>query len=184
MMHPHSDLSTVPLLGVIILVSSLDGLQQTHTQNQHLSTGHFLYKGFLLHRFRIWYLSVHALFLLWVPSSLNLGLSLLSAIFKCMNLHSVFIDVSCHLLCLNRFLTSIQAKDFIHSELLAYLYSSGDQNSLMEESADQAQRRDDMLRMYHALKESLNIIGDISATTISTPVPPPVNNTWIPEARW
>uniref|UniRef100_A0A671YUR8 Interferon-induced GTP-binding protein Mx n=1 Tax=Sparus aurata TaxID=8175 RepID=A0A671YUR8_SPAAU len=74
------------------------------------------------------------------------------------------------------------AKDFIHSELLAYLYSSGDQNSLMEESADQAQRRDDMLRMYHALKESLNIIGDISATTISTPVPPPVNNTWIPEA--
>lgn len=123
-------------------------------------------------------------FCFWVPSSLNLGLSLLSAIFKCMNLHSVFIDVSCHLLCLNRFLTSIQAKDFIHSELLAYLYSSGDQNSLMEESADQAQRRDDMLRMYHALKESLNIIGDISATTISTPVPPPVNNTWIPEARW
>ncbi|XP_036943938.1 dynamin-3 isoform X4 [Acanthopagrus latus] len=75
------------------------------------------------------------------------------------------------------------AKDFIHSELLAYLYSSGDQNSLMEESADQAQRRDEMLRMYHALKESLNIIGDISTTTISTPVPPPVNNTWIPEAR-
>ncbi|KAM8723662.1 dynamin-2 isoform 6-T6 [Acanthopagrus schlegelii] len=74
------------------------------------------------------------------------------------------------------------AKDFIHSELLAYLYSSGDQNSLMEESADQAQRRDEMLRMYHALKESLNIIGDISTTTISTPVPPPVNNTWIPEA--
>ncbi|XP_073350310.1 dynamin-2 isoform X3 [Pagrus major] len=74
------------------------------------------------------------------------------------------------------------AKDFIHSELLAYLYSSGDQNSLMEESVDQATRRDEMLRMYHALKESLNIIGDISATTISTPVPPPVNNTWIPEA--
>ncbi|KAJ4931853.1 hypothetical protein JOQ06_010292 [Pogonophryne albipinna] len=37
------------------------------------------------------------------------------------------------------------AKDFIHSELLAYLYSSGDQNSLMEESADQAQRRDELL---------------------------------------
>ncbi|KAM3597229.1 uncharacterized protein V6R79_001616 [Siganus canaliculatus] len=74
------------------------------------------------------------------------------------------------------------AKDFIHSELLAYLYSSGDQNSLMEESADQAQRRDEMLRMYHAIKESLHIIGDISANTISTPVPPPVNNTWIPEA--
>ncbi|XP_070837739.1 dynamin-2 isoform X5 [Chaetodon trifascialis] len=73
------------------------------------------------------------------------------------------------------------AKDFIHSELLAYLYSSGDQNSLMEESADQAQRRDEMLRMYHALKEALHIIGDISANTISTPVPPPVNSNWIPD---
>ncbi|XP_022066660.1 dynamin-3 isoform X11 [Acanthochromis polyacanthus] len=74
------------------------------------------------------------------------------------------------------------AKDFIHSELLAYLYSTGDQNSLMEESADQAQRRDEMLRMYHALKEALHIIGDISANTISTPVPPPVNDTWLQEA--
>ncbi|XP_058510260.1 dynamin-3 isoform X2 [Solea solea] len=73
------------------------------------------------------------------------------------------------------------AKDFIHSELLAYLYSSGDQNSLMEESAEQAQRRDELLRMYHALKEALHIIGDISTSTISTPVPPPVNDTWIPE---
>ncbi|KAM6940192.1 dynamin-2-like isoform 1-T1 [Xenentodon cancila] len=73
------------------------------------------------------------------------------------------------------------AKDFIHSELLAYLYSAGDQGSLMEESAEQAQRRDEMLRMYHALKEALVIIGDISTTTISTPVPPPVDDTWIPK---
>uniref|UniRef100_A0A671MFD9 Dynamin-2 n=1 Tax=Sinocyclocheilus anshuiensis TaxID=1608454 RepID=A0A671MFD9_9TELE len=75
------------------------------------------------------------------------------------------------------------AKDFIHSELLAYLYSSGDQNSLMEESADQAQRRDEMLRMYHSVKEALSIIGDISTSTVSTPAPPPVNDTWIPETR-
>ncbi|XP_026216256.1 dynamin-2-like isoform X5 [Anabas testudineus] len=71
------------------------------------------------------------------------------------------------------------AKDFIHSELLAYLYSAGDQGSLMEESAEQAQRRDEMLRMYHALKEALVIIGDISTTTVSTPVPPPVDDTWM-----
>ncbi|XP_057566302.1 dynamin-2 isoform X8 [Hippopotamus amphibius kiboko] len=70
-------------------------------------------------------------------------------------------------------------KAFIHHELLAYLYSSADQSSLMEESADQAQRRDDMLRMYHALKEALNIIGDISTSTVSTPVPPPVDDTWL-----
>ncbi|XP_028979143.1 dynamin-3 isoform X5 [Esox lucius] len=74
------------------------------------------------------------------------------------------------------------AKDFIHSELLAYLYSSGDQNSLMEESADQAQRRDELLRMYHALKEALHIIGDITTTTVSVPVPPPVNDSWMQEA--
>ncbi|XP_028355418.1 dynamin-2 [Physeter macrocephalus] len=70
-------------------------------------------------------------------------------------------------------------KAFIHHELLAYLYSSADQSSLMEESADQAQRRDDMLRMYHALKEALGIIGDISTSTVSTPVPPPVDDTWL-----
>ncbi len=54
---------------------------------------------------------------------------------------------------------------------------------MMEESADQAQRRDEMLRMYHAIKEALSIIGDLSTSTVSTPVPPPVNNTWIPETR-
>lgn len=53
----------------------------------------------------------------------------------------------------------------------------------MEESADQAQRRDEMLRMYHAIKEALSIIGDISTSTISTPVPPPVNDSWMPESR-
>ncbi|XP_061081852.1 dynamin-2-like isoform X2 [Conger conger] len=73
------------------------------------------------------------------------------------------------------------AKDFIHSELLAYLYSSGDQSSLMEESVEQAQRRDEVLRMYHALKEALLLIGDISTSTVSTPVPPPVDNDWIPK---
>uniref|UniRef100_A0A8C2EG42 dynamin GTPase n=1 Tax=Cyprinus carpio TaxID=7962 RepID=A0A8C2EG42_CYPCA len=71
------------------------------------------------------------------------------------------------------------AKEFIYSELLAYLYSSGDQSSLMEESAEQAQRRDEMLRMYHALKEALHIIGDISTSTVSVPPPPPVDDTWI-----
>uniref|UniRef100_A0A671WZ71 Dynamin-2 n=1 Tax=Sparus aurata TaxID=8175 RepID=A0A671WZ71_SPAAU len=68
------------------------------------------------------------------------------------------------------------AKDFIHSELLAYLYSAADQGSLMEESAEQAQRRDEMLRMYHALKEALVLIGDISTTTVSVPLPPPVDD--------
>uniref|UniRef100_A0A8C2GPL7 dynamin GTPase n=1 Tax=Cyprinus carpio TaxID=7962 RepID=A0A8C2GPL7_CYPCA len=69
--------------------------------------------------------------------------------------------------------------EFIHAELLANLYSCGDQNSLMEESAEQAQHREEMLRMYHALKEALNIIGDISTTTVSTAMPPPVDDSWL-----
>ncbi|XP_073449329.1 dynamin-3 isoform X1 [Aquarana catesbeiana] len=74
-------------------------------------------------------------------------------------------------------------KAFIHRELLAQLYSSEDQSSLMEESAEQAQKRDEMLRMYHALKEALQIIGDISTSTISTPLPPPVDDSWM-QLRW
>ncbi|XP_031746181.1 dynamin-1 isoform X6 [Xenopus tropicalis] len=73
----------------------------------------------------------------------------------------------------------INTKDFIHSDLLANLYSCGDQNTLMEESAEQAQHRDEMLKMYRALKEALCIIGDISTTTISTPMPPPVDDSWL-----
>ncbi|XP_047228080.1 dynamin-1a isoform X10 [Girardinichthys multiradiatus] len=70
-------------------------------------------------------------------------------------------------------------KEFINAELLAQLYSCGDQNTLMEESQEQAQRRDEMLRMYHALREALNIIGDISTTTVSTSMPPPVDDSWL-----
>uniref|UniRef100_A0A8C4TRA6 Dynamin 3 n=1 Tax=Falco tinnunculus TaxID=100819 RepID=A0A8C4TRA6_FALTI len=74
-------------------------------------------------------------------------------------------------------------KEFINAELLAHLYSSEDQNTLMEESAEQAQRRDEMLRMYQALKEALAIIGDISTSTVSTPAPPPVDDSWLQHAR-
>lgn len=74
-------------------------------------------------------------------------------------------------------------KDFINSELLAQLYSSEDQNTLMEESVEQAQRRDEMLRMYQALKEALAIIGDINTVTVSTPAPPPVDDSWLQHSR-
>jgi len=49
----------------------------------------------------------------------------------------------------------------------------------MEESAEEAQRRDDLLRMYHATKEALEIIRDVTTSTVSTPVPPPVDNEWL-----
>uniref|UniRef100_A0A6Q2XUZ7 dynamin GTPase n=1 Tax=Esox lucius TaxID=8010 RepID=A0A6Q2XUZ7_ESOLU len=64
-------------------------------------------------------------------------------------------------------------KDFINAELLAQLYSAGDQGALMDESQEQVQRRDEVLRTHQSLKEALAIIGDISTSTISTPMPPP-----------
>ncbi|XP_033609826.1 dynamin [Cryptotermes secundus] len=71
------------------------------------------------------------------------------------------------------------AKDFINGELLAHLYASGDQAQMMEESPEEALKREEMLRMYHACKEALHIIGDVSMATVSTPVPPPVKNDWL-----
>nr|CAH0103149.1 unnamed protein product [Daphnia galeata] len=65
-------------------------------------------------------------------------------------------------------------KDFIMAELLANLYATGDTNNMMEESAEEAVKREEMLRIYHACKEALKIIGDVSMATVSTPVPPPV----------
>ncbi|XP_034489686.1 dynamin isoform X5 [Drosophila innubila] len=72
------------------------------------------------------------------------------------------------------------AKDFINGELLAHLYASGDQAQMMEESAESATRREEMLRMYRACKDSLQIIGDVSMATVSSPLPPPVKNDWLP----
>lgn len=50
---------------------------------------------------------------------------------------------------------------------------------MMEESPEEAQKREEMLRMYHACKEAMRIIGDVSMATVSTPVPPPVKNDWL-----
>lgn len=49
----------------------------------------------------------------------------------------------------------------------------------MEESAEEAQRRDELLRMYHATKEALQIIGDVTTSTVTTPMPPPVDSDWL-----
>jgi len=54
------------------------------------------------------------------------------------------------------------------------------QSLLMEESADEAQHREEILRMYHATKDALTIIGEVTTSTVSTPVPPPVDDGWIP----
>lgn len=72
------------------------------------------------------------------------------------------------------FLMINDAKAFINGELLAHLYATGDTQSMMEESADEAIKREEMLRQYHACKEALQIIGDVSVATVSTAAPPPI----------
>nr|XP_026693158.1 dynamin-1 isoform X7 [Ciona intestinalis] len=74
-----------------------------------------------------------------------------------------------------------QTKEFIATEVLAHLYSSGNGTDLMEESHEEAERRDTMLKMYHSLKEALKVMGDINMKTVQTTLPPPVDNSWIPE---
>lgn len=71
-------------------------------------------------------------------------------------------------------------KNFILSELLAGLYATGDQGAMMEESPEEERRRQEMLATYHACKEALKIIGDVSMQTTYSPAPPPVKNDWQP----
>lgn len=49
---------------------------------------------------------------------------------------------------------------------------------MMEESPEEERKREEMLRMYHACKEALQIIGDVSMKTSYQPAPPPVKNDW------
>lgn len=53
------------------------------------------------------------------------------------------------------------------------------QSNLMEESVEEAAKREEILRMYHACKEALQIISDVSMKTVSTPTPPPVSTDWL-----
>ena len=71
-------------------------------------------------------------------------------------------------------------KSFIMADLLPNLYASTDQSTLMEESPEEEKRRQDMLATYHACKEALKIIGDVSMHTTYSPAPPPVKNDWQP----
>jgi dynamin GTPase len=59
------------------------------------------------------------------------------------------------------------AKTFISGELLAHLYATGNTQEMMEESADELVKREEMLRLYYACQDAIKIIGDVSvaATT-------------------
>ncbi|XP_022620564.1 dynamin-3 isoform X2 [Seriola dumerili] len=70
-------------------------------------------------------------------------------------------------------------KEFISSELLAQLYALGECSALMDESPEQQKHREEVLCKHAALKEALAVIGEISTSTCTTPLPPPVDSSWI-----
>ena len=55
-------------------------------------------------------------------------------------------------------------KDFIKAELLAHIYASEDAEAMMEESAEEVTRRENVVRMYQACKEALRIIGEVNVS--------------------
>eukprot|EP00051_Salpingoeca_urceolata_P027535 m.481911 g.481911 ORF g.481911 m.481911 type:complete len:812 (-) comp22377_c0_seq1:294-2729(-) len=67
-------------------------------------------------------------------------------------------------------------RKYVQDDLLSELYRTSSTEELMEESASEAQRREELLAMYHASKEALSIIGDIGMNTKYEPPPPPVEN--------
>ncbi|KAK6308926.1 hypothetical protein J4Q44_G00203890 [Coregonus suidteri] len=73
----------------------------------------------------------------------------------------------------------VTVKEYISIDLLVQLYSLTEKCVLMDESPEQEQMREEVLRTHSALKEALAIIGDISTSTCSTPLPPPVYSSWL-----
>ncbi|KAI5090476.1 dynamin-3, partial [Silurus meridionalis] len=89
----------------------------------------------------------------------NLVDSYMSIVYKC--IRDLIPKTIMHLMINN-------VKEFIHSDLLAQLYSTGDHSALMCESPEQAVHREHVLRTHSALKEALFILSEISTSTLST----------------
>lgn len=70
-------------------------------------------------------------------------------------------------------------RDYCKTELLAAIYSSGlDHKQLMEESAGEEERRENLFRMHSGIKDALQIISDINVNTIRSDEPAPVDDSW------
>lgn len=52
--------------------------------------------------------------------------------------------------------------------------------TLMEESAEESKKREEILKLYNACREALSIISDVSMKTSYQPLPPPVKDDWMP----
>jgi len=58
--------------------------------------------------------------------------------------------------------------------LLNDLYQTGDQSTLMEMSAEEEKRKEDVLKLYNCINEALKKINDVSMKTQYSEIPPPL----------
>ena len=69
-------------------------------------------------------------------------------------------------------------KEFIVGDtlyiLLNDLYSTGDQSTLMEMSAEEEKRKEDVLKLYNGINDALKKISDVSMKTQYSEIPPPI----------
>jgi len=72
-------------------------------------------------------------------------------------------------------------KHYLKNDVLVKLYEIEQEMDLMEEAPEEVERRCEMLRTYQSLTEALKIISEINMKTHTTNIPPPVDNSWIPE---
>lgn len=57
-------------------------------------------------------------------------------------------------------------REFVKNEIVAHVYSSNDQASLLDENPEEIRKRDEILKVYNSTKEALKIIGDVAKDNI------------------
>ena len=63
-------------------------------------------------------------------------------------------------------------EQFINSDLVVRLLSTGETDVMMEESAEETQKRNEKLKLYHACREAVEIIRSVASAGITIPTNP------------
>ena len=63
-------------------------------------------------------------------------------------------------------------EQFINSDLVVRLLSTGETDVMMEESAEETQKRNGNLKLYHACREAVEIIRSVASAGITIPTNP------------
>eukprot|EP00126_Sphaerothecum_destruens_P011271 Sdes_comp20885_c1_seq1m17941 len=86
-------------------------------------------------------------------------------------IHKTFLDMVPKII-MSTMIHTVQ--EFCSNEIVANLYRAGSAEELMQESAEEVQRREQLSKMFSMTKEALQIINSVNTSTRSTPLPPPI----------